>query len=84
MRPAGGAVVLAGEGLAVVDGVLGVAVVGLDADVDVLAAVVGVAGLGAAGEERAAGAEPADLQIAYVTEENKKSLQRKTVSNLNK
>lgn len=84
MRPAGGAVVLAGEGLAVVDGVLGVAVVGLDADVDVLPAVVGVAGLGAAGEERAAGAEPAVLQIADVTEENKKSLQRKTVSNLNK
>lgn len=81
MRPAGGAVVLAGEGLAVVDGVLGVAVVGLDADVDVLPAVVGVAGLGAAGEERAAGAEPADLQI---DRRNKKSLQRKTVSNLNK
>lgn len=80
VRPAGGAVVLAGEGLAVVDGVLGVAVVGLDADVDVLPAVVGVAGLGAAGEERAAGAELADLQITDVTEENKKSLQRKTES----
>jgi len=68
VRPAGGAVVLAGEGLAGVDGVLGVAVVGLD--VDVLPAVVGVAGLGAAGEERAAGAEPTDLYIADVTEEN--------------
>jgi len=66
--PAGGAVVLAGEGLAGVDGVLGVAVVGLD--VDVLPAVVGVAGLGAAGEERAAGAEPTDLYIADVTKEN--------------
>lgn len=67
VRPAEGAVVLAGEGLAVVDGVLGAAVVGLDAAVDVLLAVVGVPSLGAAGEERAAGAEPADLHIADVT-----------------
>lgn len=63
VRPEGGAVVLAGEGLAVVDGVLGVAVVGLDVDVGVLEAVVGVAGLGAAGEERAAGTEPTDLAV---------------------
>lgn len=61
VRPAGGAVVLAGEGLAVVAGVLGVAVVGLDAVVDVLLADVGVPGLGAAG------AEPTDLHIADVT-----------------
>lgn len=67
VRPAEGAVVLAGEGLVVVDGVLGVAVVGLDAAVDVLLAVVGVPGLGTAGEERAAGAEPADLHIVDVT-----------------
>lgn len=60
VRPAGGAVVLAGEGLAVVDGVLGVAVVGLDADV-VLLAAVGVAGFGVAGEERAVGVVPAGL-----------------------
>lgn len=52
--------VLAGEGLAVVDGVFGVAVVGLDADVLLLAAV-GVAGFGVAGEERAAGVVPASL-----------------------
>lgn len=67
VRPAEGAVLLAGEGLAVVDGVLGVAVVGLDVAVDVLVAVVGVPGLGAAGDERAAEAEPADLHIVDVT-----------------
>lgn len=60
VRPEGGAVVLAGEGLAVV---LGVAVVALDVDVGVLEAVVGVAGLGAAGEERVAGTEPTDLVV---------------------
>lgn len=58
VRPAGGAVVLAGEGLAAPDGVLGVAVVGLDA---VLLAAVGVAGFGVAGEERAMGVVPAGL-----------------------
>lgn len=57
VRAARGAVVLAGEGLAVVGAVLGVAVVDLDADVVLL----GVAGFGVAAEDRAAGVVPTGL-----------------------
>lgn len=57
VRAARGAVVLAGEGLAVVDAVLDVAVVDLDADVVLL----GVAGFGVAVEDRAVGVVPAGL-----------------------